>query len=570
MPEGKKSRRPRGRQPTQKGSTMTDTTTTDSAAPAAEQPIGTLEHLDPTLLDIGDNVRDDAALSKAFIANIAENGVLVPITGVRDPERPQVVRVRNGQRRTLAAREVGLSSVPVYVLPSTAADASQETIDRIVHQIVTNDQKRDLTDAQRARGIQQMIDAGMSVTKVAKRLSVPKDAVKAAHAAAGSATAMDALASGQLSLSEAAAITEFEDMPGAVDRLMRAAASGWFEHTVAQLRQQRQTAQARAHAAQPFADKGFTILEDRPESWDPACIPLHHLVTTEGEEADDTAVTNPAHWAVYLVEDTAWCDVQTGEVVDEESVDWDTEDQPDATPAEGLRHANTVTEKDVFTPDYYCLDYRSAALTPHSWFARKAGLVDTETGETVDLDDEAREAARQQAAVERAEADTRERRKVLALNKLGDAALGVRREFVKKLLARKTPPKGAGLFVADCLARDSSLLTNHNALDTTAELLGVDNAQAVAKLVAELPANGDGRAQVITLALVLGALESRTPKDAWRNNAGGWGHHVGSAEYLRWLAENTDYSLAPVEEVVTKAKTADEVYEQYLADAAKE
>ena len=52
-------------------------------------------------------------------------------------------------------------------------------------------------------------------------------------------------------------------------------------------------------------------------------------------------------------------------------------------------------------------------------------------------------------------------------------------------------------------------------LDTTAELLGVDSGQAVGKLVADLPANGDGRAQVIMLALVLGALESRTPKDAW-------------------------------------------------------
>lgn len=118
---------------------MTDTTNADTAATAADQPIGTLEHLDPSLLDIGDNVRDDAALSRAFIANIAENGVLVPITGVRDPERPEIIRVRNGQRRTLAAREAGLSSVPVYVLPSTAADASQEIIDRIVHQIVTNE-----------------------------------------------------------------------------------------------------------------------------------------------------------------------------------------------------------------------------------------------------------------------------------------------------------------------------------------------------------------------------------------------------------------------------------------------
>ena len=102
------------------------------------------------------------------------------------------------------------------------------------------------------------------------------------------------------------------------------------------------------------------------------------------------------------------------------------------------------------------------------------------------------------------------------------------------------------------------MLTNHHALDTTAELLGVDNAQAVAKQVAELPANGDVRAQVITLALVLGALESRTPKDVWRNSNVSWGDHVGSGEYLRWLADN-DYPLAPVEEVVTNAKSADEV-----------
>ena len=60
--------------------------------------------------------------------------------------------------------------MPVYLLAATAADTAAETIDRIVHQIVTNDQKRDLTDAQRARGIQQMIDAGLSVTKVAKSL----------------------------------------------------------------------------------------------------------------------------------------------------------------------------------------------------------------------------------------------------------------------------------------------------------------------------------------------------------------------------------------------------------------
>jgi ParB family chromosome partitioning protein len=92
--------------------------------------------------------------------------VLVPLTAVRGDDG--VVRMRNGQRRTLGAREVGLSTVPVYVLPATAADDAAEAVERIVHQIVTNDQKDDLTDAQRARGIPQMIDAGLSATKVAK------------------------------------------------------------------------------------------------------------------------------------------------------------------------------------------------------------------------------------------------------------------------------------------------------------------------------------------------------------------------------------------------------------------
>jgi ParB family chromosome partitioning protein len=131
----------------------------------------------------------------------------------------------------------------------------------------------------------------------------------------------------------------------------------------------------------------------------------------------------------------------------------------------------------------------------------------------------------------------------------------------------KTAPKGAAIFIAECLARDSYLLTTNNGLDTTAELLDVDDAQAVTKLVGDLVANGDGRAQVITLALVLGALESRTPKDAWRNATPSWAHHVGSAEYLNWLHAN-DYPLSSLEEIVTGTKDSEEVYNQHLADAA--
>jgi ParB family chromosome partitioning protein len=236
-------------------------------------------------------------------------------------------------------------------------------------------------------------------------------------------------------------------------------------------------------------------------------------------------VTDPAHWAVQLYEITAVIDVETGAVVDEDEVDWDTQDDPDATPAEGLRHACAVTDATVFEPHYSCLDYRAAGLKPEPWFARNAGIVDTDGGDTVELGTDTREAERQNAEAERAEAEKRERRKVLALNRLGAAAMSVRREFVTKLLARKTPPKGAAIFVADALARDSYLLTGHNAAETTAALLGLEHPQSVVKLGSTLSGGGDARAQVITLALVLGALEA--PKDAWRNaGTNHWSHHA--------------------------------------------
>jgi hypothetical protein len=132
---------------------------------------------------------------------------------------------------------------------------------------------------------------------------------------------------------------------------------------------------------------------------------------------------------------------------------------------------------------------------------------------------------------------------VVNLNKLGAAATGVRRQFVTTLLAR---PKGAATFVADCLARDSYMLTQHNRDEAAAELLGIDAAKVHAA-VGDLPAGSDNRALVIALGLVLGALEARTGKDAWRNPAPVrepgddriyYGHSVTSGDYLRFLAAN--------------------------------
>jgi ParB family chromosome partitioning protein len=71
---------------------------------------GNLEHLDPNTVQIGENIRDAVDLSKDFLASLREHGVVVPLTAVRGDDG--IVRIRNGQRRTLGAREVVLVLQP--------------------------------------------------------------------------------------------------------------------------------------------------------------------------------------------------------------------------------------------------------------------------------------------------------------------------------------------------------------------------------------------------------------------------------------------------------------------------
>jgi hypothetical protein len=151
----------------EKGTEITDTTTDTPDTSAGEHhPVGTLEHIDPQVLVVDTNVRDEADVDADFQASIKEHSVLIPIAAVRDADGQ--LRVRSGQRRTIAAREAGLATVPVYVRTATAGDERAEVAERVSEQIVENDQRRSLTDAQRARGIQQMLHAGLSVSRVAK------------------------------------------------------------------------------------------------------------------------------------------------------------------------------------------------------------------------------------------------------------------------------------------------------------------------------------------------------------------------------------------------------------------
>jgi len=165
-------------------------------------------------------------------------------------------------------------------------------------------------------------------------------------------------------------------------------------------------------------------------------------------------------------------------------------------------------------------------------------------------------AVRERARQEEAEKERAERRKLIALNKLGEAAATVRREWVRdKLLSRKTAPKGAALYLAQAIVTRPDLFNDYHGQRTAPELLGLADNETAEMAVAKLPATGDGRALVILLGMVLATIEARTAKDAWR------GPQDITKTYLGLLEEN-GYTLSDIEQVILGKQTSEGVYRQ--------
>ena len=492
---------------------------------------GTLEHLDPNAVEVELNVRTEASLTKQFVASIKEQGVLVPVVAVREGDK---VKVRAGQRRTLAAREAGLTSIPVYI-----TDTDLDTATRLSQQIVENDHRLSLTQVDRVKGIQQLLDTGLSATKIAKRLSVSPERVKKSKAVSESETAMSALEAGTVTLDEAAGLAEFEGDEEAVNRLMRAVSRPYFEHEVERLRRERQADIDREAAAAPWRKQGYAVVRRR-EVADMSAWPLHALLMADGRPADqsgapadESVVKNPNNWAITLSDEAVFVDTD-GNPVDESLIDWSTENNPEAEAEEGMLHCDSVVEKTEWVPDvYYCINPEAEGLTITDWY-KATGVSPTPDLTSEDL--------------ERKAAEKAERRRVVVLNKAGDAAQTVRRKFVTELLQRKTPPKGTAPFIAERLIADPYLLQRGS--DVAGELLGADVRSG--ELLDHVT---DARAEVVLLGVTLGSLEFGTNRDGWRRPGD------SPAAYLRFLAAN-GYGLSAVEQVIVGEKSVAECYEE--------
>lgn len=177
-------------------------------------PTAELLMIDPTTLELARNVRDtvDRASDEwtELVLSIREHGVLQAVSAARYTDGS--VRVIDGQRRTLAAREVGTDTIPVFVRFYEHSDDKQREFDRIVSQMESNDRSQALTPGQHAAGVAEMLDLGIAPTKIAKAVQLKRDDLKRAAKIGKSASARIALDTGQLDLEQAAIVAAFSLM----------------------------------------------------------------------------------------------------------------------------------------------------------------------------------------------------------------------------------------------------------------------------------------------------------------------------------------------------------------------
>lgn len=256
-----------------------------------------LVNLDPRELVIGLNARVDVYLGAPFIESIRTHGVMQAVTAVRNAEGR--VEVRMGQRRTLAAIEAGLQTIPVMIVPGTGDEA-----ERIIAQIAENEQRADMTDHDHTRAAAQLALLGLTADQIAKRTGRATEDVQAALTISQHETTLTRMGQDGLTLEQAAALAEFEDDSEAIARIEETLTTspGQLSHTVARIRQDRERAAAEQQLRDELTAEGLTVV-DQPDYEDETTKRLDALRDAEGNAmySDESQAKHAAECPGHVV-----------------------------------------------------------------------------------------------------------------------------------------------------------------------------------------------------------------------------------------------------------------------------
>lgn len=463
---------------------MPDTATTPGTALEA-----TLELLDPAEITVR-NIRSPKP-SQRLIDSVRERGVRSPIGVLRTPDGELMLRF--GDRRLQACTETGRQVLAVVI--EGIAGTSEAEIERIFEQLDENDNREDLTVADRAGAVQALFELGAPAAVIARKTGLGKAEIAAARKIAASETARTLAAQYPLDLEQGAAIAEFEADPEAVTSLVEAAKEGHgrFAHSLQCARDERADRELiDAHAAE-LESKGIEVSSEG-QGWENL---LQYWTDADGAQLTPKTHRECPGNVVFL----------------------------------RVGRDQKVEER------WFCT---GPAANGHKSNRDSGG-----TGSAQSAEDAAAE-----------------RKRVLAGNKAWRSAQKLRREWLRELFARPKVPDGALQYTLEAFARADHKL--HRAMDggsggrhvMARELLGLPKAEGstwdrVPEVYTAMTTASPARAQVIALAIVLGAHEGETDVHAWRSPS------ADTADYIAALVI-WGYGLSDIERELVDAVRQDE------------
>lgn len=371
-------------------------------------------------------------------------------------------------------------------VPVIITESTDQAVwERLRDQWVANEHRAGFSAADKAKIVEQMSLFGMTAEQIAAQLNTHTDVVEAGLAVRNSKAAVTALDKHpQLTLPQAAALAELED---------DAFAYGQLTDTLAREPEQLDHAVARLRRRRAADHAVAELIAELTEQGVPV---VAHSSDTKQRVLHNLYISQDDH--TILSADVA-------------------------------AHANCPGHAAIVEPTFQ--GGAEAIYVCRDW--ARHGHVDRYSSPS--------------SRASKTERDKVEARRVRINNADWRAARDVRREWLTKLLARKSPPKQVQRFLTETLIVGDPPLRramegNHS---YARELLGIAPARAHRRdpLLARLNKANMAQAIMLQLAVVLAAHEASTGVHTWR------GPSAADQRYFAALSE-WGYTLAPVERLV--------------------
>jgi ParB/RepB/Spo0J family partition protein len=168
-----------------------------------------------------------------------------------------------GHRRLAAAQQIGLADVTVVVRTDLDTDA-----DQVQAMLVENLQRVDITPVEEGRAYAQLLAFdGITAADIAQTTGRAVQTVKSrASLARLPEPVQDSVHTGDVTLADALAITEFNDDPPALAQLEKALGTYEFRHILHGLRQAREAVKAEKKTRAALKKAGVPVL-DKPDGY---------------------------------------------------------------------------------------------------------------------------------------------------------------------------------------------------------------------------------------------------------------------------------------------------------------